>query len=85
MRIHEEDGFQCQDPAIGQWIESDASFYNKKYDEGKYRERQQSLLALAEVLCTAQELADLRAELEVVDPQAWPNIKDLYGRYRPHG
>lgn len=81
VRIHEEDGFQCQDPATGQWIEANASFYH----EGQYRERYQSLLALAEVLCTAQELADLRSELEAVDPQDWPNIKDLYERYRPHG
>ena len=81
VRIHKEDGFQCQDPATGQWIGAGASFY----DAGRYRARRQSLLDLAEVLCTAQELADLRAELEAVDPQAWPNIKDLYGRYRPHG
>ena len=81
VRIHKEDGFQCQDPATGWWIEASASFY----DAGRYRARHQSLLALAEVLCTAQELADLRAELEAVDPQAWPNIKDLYKRYRPHG
>ena len=93
VRIHEEAGFQCQDPATGRWIEADASFYDEGYgegygegySEGQYRERRQSLLALAEVLCTAQELADLRVELEAVDPQAWPSIKDLYGRYRPYG
>ena len=47
VRIHKEDGFQCQDPATGQWIEADASFYHEGYgegyDEGQYRERQQSL------------------------------------------
>ena len=85
VRIHEVDGFQCQNPVTRRWILANTSLFNKGYDEGQYRERQQSLLALAEVLCTAQELADLRAELEVVDPQAWPNIKDLYERYRPHG
>ncbi len=81
VRIHEVDGFQCQDPATGQWIEADASFYDEGYGEGQYR----ALLDLAEVLCTAQELATLRAELEAADPQAWPDIKDLSGRYRPHG
>lgn len=81
VRIHEVDGFQCQDPATGQWIEADTSFYDEGYGEGQY----QALLDLAEVLCTVQELADLRAELEAADPQAWPNIKDLYERYRPHG
>ncbi|MCY3660035.1 MAG: Uma2 family endonuclease [Caldilineaceae bacterium] len=85
VRVHEEDGFQCQDRATGWWIEADASFYNEGYDQGQYRGRQQSLLDLAEVLCTAQELAILRAELKAVDPQVWPSIKDLYGRYRPHG
>ena len=93
MRIHEVNGLQCQDPVTGQWIEADASFYEEGYEEGygtgygegQYRERRQSLLNLAEVLCTAQELTDLRAELEAADPQAWPNIKDLYGRYRPYG
>ena len=75
------DGFRCQDPATGWWLEADASFY----DAGRYLGRRQSLLDLAEVLCTAQELVDLRAELEAADPQAWPSIKDLYGRYRPHG
>lgn len=79
-RIHEVDGFQCQDPVTGWWIEADTSFY----DAGRYRERRQSLIDLAEVLCTAQELAALKAELEAADPQAWPNIKDLYGRYRPY-
>ena len=34
VRIHEEDGFQCQDPATGQWIEADASFYDEGYGEG---------------------------------------------------
>lgn len=81
VRTHEADGFQCQDPATGWWIEANASFY----DEGRYRGRRQSLLDLAEVLCTAQELAALRAELEAADPQAWSSIKDLYGRYRPEG
>jgi Uma2 family endonuclease len=85
VRIHEEDGFQCQDPATGRWIEADASFYDEGYSEGYYRERRKSLLDLAEVLCTAQELADLKSELEAADPQTWPSIKDLYGRYRPRG
>lgn len=85
VRIHEEDGFQCQDPVTKRWIEADASFYDEGYGEGYYRERRQSLLDLAEVLCTAQQLADLRAELAAADPQAWPNIKDLYGRYRSEG
>ena len=85
VRVHEVDGLQCQDPATGWWIEAATSFYDKGYDEGRYRERRQFLLDLAEVLCTAQELTDFRAELEVADPQAWPSIKDLYGRYRPNG
>lgn len=85
VRVHEEYGFQCQDPTTKQWIEANASFYNEGYDQGHYRQRQQSLLDLAEVLCTAQELVALRAELEAVDPQAWPSIKDLYGRYRSEG
>ena len=70
-------------PTTKQWIEADVSFYKEGYDQGQYRAQRQSLLDLAEVLCTAQELVDLRVELEAVDPQAWPSIKDLYGRYRP--
>ena len=54
------------------------------YDAERYRERRQFLLDFAEVLCTAQELVDLRAELEAADPQAWPSIRDLYGQYLPH-
>ena len=36
-------------------------------------------------LCTAQGLTAFKAELEAADPQVWPSIKDLHGRYRPEG
>ncbi len=76
-RVDTEDGFQCQDPVTGQWVEVLTSVRQ----EGQIGERRNSLLAIARLLADKNQIAYLEEELEHLPFDQWPKVDDLYWRY----
>lgn len=81
VRVDPEYGFQCQDPATRRWIDNESSLQEQGRQEGQEQGRREQVMALAEVLCDADQLAALVAELDNTPAVDWPNTATLYRRY----
>lgn len=57
--------------------------YAKGEARGRAMERRASLLDIARILCNTDQFVAFQQELDETDPQDWPDVQDVYWRFRP--